>query len=470
MMHINSQPCLRKGIELALHNLVSIRGIFSQKQRTWLSLMFASCVTVVVVASILVVSREDDTQAQAPPPFAVISFSGTVTINGAEPNQSGLMITARVGDWESEPVMVGSRPDQPNKYYNLVVNAPEGLRGSMVEFWLGGQVMASSTSFFAYIDSETGEVVRDFSLPQNRTMDLDFASIPVATNTPVPPTNTPEPTAVIVSPAFFSGSVRSASGTIPDGYEVYAMVGDDFTTGSVPVINGEYYLTVDPKSDKYDNAQVRFFVIDKGDPQNPSNALAAVSATGVFVPGKDFVNFHVSFPELAATATPVPTDTPVPPPTDTPVPPTNTPVPPTDTPVPPTNTPVPPTNTPVPPTNTPVPPTNTPVPPTNTPVPPTNTPVPPTNTPVPPTNTPVPPTNTPVPPTNTPVPVPTEPPTVAATAPSEEASSGGGGICNAVPGSSGAVEATMPTGLTLLLVMLAWRITRRKRVKQNGAN
>ena len=470
MMHINSQPCLRKGIELALHNLVSIREIFSHKQRTWLSLILASCVTVVVVASILVVSREDDTQAQAPPPFAVISFSGTVTINGAEPNQSGLMITARVGDWESEPVMVGSRPDQPNKYYNLVVNAPEGLRGSMVEFWLGGQVMASSTSFFAYIDSETGEVVRDFSLPQNRTMDLDFASIPVATNTPVPPTNTPEPTAVIVSPAFFSGSVRSASGVIPDGYEVYAMVGDDFKTGSVPVINGEYFLTVDPKSDEYDNAQVRFFVIDKGDPQNPSNELAAVSATGVFVPGKDFVNFHVSFPELAATATPVPTDTPVPPPTDTPVPPTNTPVPPTDTPVPPTNTPVPPTNTPVPPTNTPVPPTNTPVPPTNTPVPPTNTPVPPTNTPVPPTNTPVPPTNTPVPPTNTPAPAPTEPPTVAATVPSEEPANGGGGGCLFIPGSSGAVEATMPTGLTLLLVMLAWRITRRKRVKQNGAN
>ena len=469
MMHINSQPCLRKGIELALHNLVSIREIFSHKQRTWLSLILASCVTVVVVASILVVSREDDTQAQAPPPFAVISFSGTVTINGAEPNQSGLMITARVGDWESEPVMVGSRPDQPNKYYNLVVNAPEGLRGSMVEFWLGGQVMASSTSFFAYIDSETGEVVRDFSLPQNRTMDLDFASIPVATNTPVPPTNTPEPTAVIVSPAFFSGSVRSASGAIPDGYEVYAMVGDDFKTGSVPVINGEYYLTVDPKSDKYDNAQVRFFVIDKGDPQNPSNELAAVSATGVFVPGKDSVNFHVSFPELAATATPVPTDTPVPPPTDTPVPPTNTPVP-TDTPVPPTNTPVPPTNTPVPPTNTPVPPTNTPVPPTNTPVPPTNTPVPPTNTPVPPTNTPVPPTNTPVPPTNTPAPAPTEPPTVAATVPSEEPANGSGGGCLFIPGSSGAVEATMPTGLTLLLVMLAWRITRRKRVKQNGAN
>lgn len=469
MMHINSQPCLRKGIELALHNLVSIREIFSHKQRTWLSLILASCVTVVVVASILVVSRGDDTQAQAPPPFAVISFSGTVTINGVEPNQSGLMITARVGDWESEPVMVGSRPDQPNKYYNLVVNAPEGLRGSMVEFWLGGQVMASSTSFFAYIDSETGEVVRDFSLPQNRTMDLDFASIPVATNTPAPPTNTPEPTAVIVSPAFFSGSVRSASGTIPDGYEVYAMVGDDFKTGSVPVINGEYYLTVDPKSDEYDNAQVRFFVIDKGDPQNPSNELAAVSATGVFVPGKDFVNFHVSFPELAATATPVPTDTPVPPPTDTPVPPTNTPVP-TDTPVPPTNTPVPPTNTPVPPTNTPVPPTNTPVPPTNTPVPPTDTPVPPTNTPVPPTNTPVPPTNTPVPPTNTPVPVPTEPPTVAATVPSEEPANGSGGGCLFIPGSSGAVEATMPTGLTLLLVMLAWRITRRKRVKQNGAN
>ena len=455
---------------MALHNFVSIREIFSHKQRTWLSLILASCVTVVVVASILVVSREDDTQAQAPPTFVVISFSGTVTINGAEPNQSGLMITARVGDWESEPVMVGSRPDQPNKYYNLVVNAPEDLRGSMVEFWLGGQVMASSTSFFARINPETGEVIRDFVLPQNRTMDLDFASIPVATNTPVPPTNTPEPTAVIVSPAFFSGSVRSVSGTIPDGYEVYAMVGDDFTTGSVPVINGEYFLTVDPKSDKYDNAQVRFFVIDKGDPQNPSSELAAVSATGVFVPGKDFVNFHVSFPELAATATPVPTDTPVPPPTDTPVPPTDTPVPPTNTPVPPTNTPVPPTNTPVPPTNTPVPPTNTPVPPTDTPVPPTNTPVPPTNTPVPPTNTPVPPTNTPVPPTNTPVPVPTEPPTVVATVPSEEAASGGGGICNAVPGSSGAVEATMPTGLTLLLVMLAWRITRRKRVKQNEAN
>ena len=47
--------------------------------------------------------------------------------------------------------------------------------------------------------------------------------------------------------------------------------------------------------------------------------------------------------------------------------------------------------------------TSTSVPPTNTPVPPTNTPVPPSNTPVPSTNTPIP-TNTTVPPTNTTVP------------------------------------------------------------------
>jgi hypothetical protein len=103
-----------------------------------------------------------------------------------------------------------------------------------------------------------------------------------------------------------------------------------------------------------------------------------------------------------ATATPVPTDTPLPPtPTDTPLPATDTPVPPTDTPLPPTATPVPPT-----PTDTPVPPTATAPPvPTDTPV------VPPTDTPVPPTDTPVPPTDTPVvPPTATTQPEPTWPP------------------------------------------------------------
>jgi hypothetical protein len=98
----------------------------------------------------------------------------------------------------------------------------------------------------------------------------------------------------------------------------------------------------------------------------PSLVISLLSSSGTqtarstqanLLSSSALVAFAAELPEVTATYTPWPTETPIPTATFTPTPiPTNTPVPTaTFTPVPPTNTPVPPTNTPVPPTRTPVP-------------------------------------------------------------------------------------------------------------------
>ena len=456
---------------------IGIRAVARLKRRFrsagMRNLGFTFTFAVVLALAIATFIGVDDeyahAQSQQPPSLSAVIYDGWVTVNNDPTDLQGMTLSAKIGDWVSSSVTVGQETPDLNGFKNLTVNAPQELVGSQITFLLDGSVESTTTDYYAVINDD-GSVCAScpIDFPQFREdFTIDFPSRPAGQ--PVEPA----PGEPIVT--LFSGQVFTPQGLVPDGYEVFAVVGDAVRSDNVTVVGGMYNLAVNTTGTEHQGSPISFYLIDKGDPKNPSKTLEA-DTPGVFNPGQE-ADFRLFFPMLAATATPEPpTATPVPPtatpepPTATPVPPTATPVPPTATPVPPTATPVPPTATPVPPTATPVPPTPepptatpepptpTPEPPTATPVPPTATPVPPTATPVPPTATPVPPTATPVPPTATPVP-PTATPVPPTVAPEPEATGGG-------------FNATLPLAILLILILIGiaayfgWRYSQQSKQEQ----
>ena len=124
-----------------------------------------------------------------------IIFDGEVTVNGRLPDITGFQLVARVGEWESRPVVVGRLPRHPNKFYHLIVNPPhEGHLGREIEFWVADE-RANITDYYAVISELTGEVCFGcpFTFPIRRSVTLDFARIPAPTPAPTS-TNTPTPT------------------------------------------------------------------------------------------------------------------------------------------------------------------------------------------------------------------------------------------------------------------------------------
>lgn len=427
----------------------NVGNIRTSKVREWTITLAVAMTVLTAVTTALVLDRNNaNAQSQLPPTLPAVIFSGWVTVDGSPLNVEGLPLTARVGEWESVPIIVGEGTPDRNGYEDLTVDPPIELIGSEIKFVLGGTVESATLSYFALMnDDGTFCLTCEFSFPDWRNaFTIDFPSLPATA--PAPATETPQqPIDPGASTTMqLSGKVFTESGLVPDGYEIFAIMGNLPPTDRATVTDGTYTLEITNADASLNGTSINFFLIDKGNPTDPNVRLVAEDE-GVFMAGQQ-TDLRLFFPALAATATPVPptatpeppTATPVPP-TATPIPPTATPVPPTPTPVPATATPIPPTATPIPPTATPVPPTATPVPPTATPIPPTATPIPPTATPVPPTATPVPPTATPIPPTATPVP-PTATSVPPPTATPEPQETGGG------------FNATLPLAIILVLLLI----------------
>ena len=381
------------------------------------------------------------TTAQADlPQYRVITYTGIVTIGG-QPAQDGLLITARVGDYESEPVKVGGEPGQglSSGSYALNVGPSADHEGMEIEFWIEGQVRADQTGeLFGPIEPGKDTVCLgcSWSLPILRRLDLTFPSGPVPTPTQ---TFTPTATAVILEPAFLSGTAFSGSTTPPDGTLIYAKI-DEYQSEVVPILNGRFTLVLNPEAEESDGKSVDFFL----------SSLQSLQPYR-FTPGESRTDLIILFPPLPTpTPTSTPTVTPTPTPTVTPTPTATPTVEPTRTPTP-TPTPTP-TATPTP-TPTQVPNiaqtviaeiTMTALAATPTP---TTTPTPtPTSTPTP---TPIP-TPTPTPaPTPTPMPAPTATPVPEST-----------GFCNSAGGGQANLGLLALLGLPVLLA--ARRTTRRR--------
>ena len=350
----------------------------------------AAGVTVFVAVAFALTAARDHASAQGLPPSSV-TYSGTATAGGS-PVPDGYVITARIGDYLSQPIEI-----RDGNYVGLQVAAPTTAHvGRDITFLIGDEPANEKDAYHP-----TGT-------PSFKSLNLTFGRLPSVTPTPVatatptveagetpvaPPS--PPPGGGVPNASTYSGRLSAAGAEIPEGMELVARIG---SYASEPaLIKGDSYsgLVVNPADATLVNGEIEFFL---------SGIRSATTATfrgGEFIENFTLVFFGFPTPTPAAPAAmPTPTPTRVPP---TPVPPT--PVPPT--PVPPT--PVPPTSAPP----TPVPPT--PVPPTPvaaTAVPPTAEPP----TPVPPTA--VPPTA--VPPTaEPPTPAPPRPEPTAVPSPAE---------------------------------------------------
>ena len=392
---------------------------FSAKAMAFAAVVAAA---MLVSATLGVVGIRDHAAAQLnqPPSLAAVIFSGTVTVNGSPAGVDGLRLTARVGEWVSDPLTIG-----PNGAYLDLTVAPEdpALVGQVIQFLLEGTALARTDWFFAPVDDDGNVCIScTFTHPSWVDLDLDFAELPARMPDP---TATTDPSAPPTGPAVtrFNGQAITSDGNpVPDGYQIYAVVDNALRSSDVTVFDGTYGMTINTDDGALHGGTIVFYLKDRDHPSSPGTPIEA-ETSAVFHVG-EATTLRLIFGMISPTATPtlVPTDTPTPePPTATPMPTdTPTPEPPTATatPIPPTATP-----TPIPPTRTPTPipptatPTRTPTPvPTDTPTPvPTDTPTPvPTDTPTPvPTDTPTPvPTDTPTPvPTDTPTPVPTNTPT-----------------------------------------------------------
>ena len=319
----------------------------------------AAGVTAFVAVAFALTAARDHASAQGLPPSSV-TYSGTATAGGS-PVPDGYVITARIGDYLSQPIEI-----RDGNYVGLQVAAPTTAHvGRDITFLIGDEPANEKDAYHP-----TGT-------PSFKSLNLTFGRLPSVTPTPVatatptveagetpvaPPS--PPPGGGVPNASTYSGRLSAAGAEIPEGMELVARIG---SYASEPaLIKGDSYsgLVVNPADATLVNGEIEFFL---------SGIRSATTATfrgGEFIENFTLVFFGFPTPTPAAPAAmPTPTPTRVPP---TPVPPT--PVPPT--PVPPT--PVPPTSvppTPVPPT--PVPPTPvaaTAVPPTAeppTPVPPT---------------------------------------------------------------------------------------------------
>ena len=245
------------------------------------------------------------TNAQAGlPQSRVITYVGIVTIGG-QPAQDGLLITARVGNYESEPVKVGGEPGQgvSSGVFSLHVGPAPNFEGLEIEFWIEGQVKADQTGeLFGPIEPGKDTVCLGcpWSLPILRRLDLTFSTGPVATPTQ---TFTPTATAVILEPAFLSGTAFSGSSTPPDGTLIYAKI-EEYQSEVVPILNGRFTLVLNPAAEEFGGKPVNFFL----------TSLQSLQPYR-FTPGESRTDLIILFPPLP---TPTPTLTPTLTPTDTP--------------------------------------------------------------------------------------------------------------------------------------------------------
>ncbi len=355
----------------------------------------AAGVTVFVAVAFALTAARDHASAQGLLPPSPVTYFGTATAGGA-PVPDGYVITARIGDYLSQPIQV-----KDGYYVGLQVAAPTTAHVGRDIIFLIGDERARET-----------DVYRPVGHPIPRgNFNLTFGRLPAITPTPTatatptaeagetpvaPPS--PPPGGGVPNASTYSGRLSAAGAEIPAGMELVARIG---SYASEPaLVRGDSYsgLVVNPADASLVGGEIEFFL------GGIRSATTATFRGGEFIENFTLVFFGFPTPTPAppaATLTPTPVPpTPAPP---TPVPPT--PVPPTPaapTAVPPTA--VPPTAVPpapVPPT--PVAPTAVPA----IPVPPT--PVPPTAVPptaVPPTA--VPPTPAPPRPEPTAVPPPAE--------------------------------------------------------------
>ena len=313
----------------------------------WSVLATAAFVLTFIVVQSRIQPEPRVADAQGLPPNAGwIIFDGEVTVNGQPPDITGFQLIARVGDWESRPVIVGRLPQNPSQFHHLIVNPPhEAHKGQQIEFWVGDE-RANATEYYAVVTELTGEVCFScpFTFPIRRYVALDFARIPESTPTDaITATPSPTPTPSVPSPGLqnnpgwiiFDGEV-TVNGQLPDvtGFQLVARVADwesrTVVVGRLPRHpNKFYHLIVNPPHEGHIGKEIEFWVADER--ANITDYYAVITElTGEVCFGCPFafpirrsvtLDFaRIPIPTPTATPTLTPTPTAIPSPTGTPEP------------------------------------------------------------------------------------------------------------------------------------------------------
>ena len=216
----------------------------------------AAGVTVFVTVAFALTAARDHASAQGLPP-APVTYSGTATAGGA-PVPDGYVITARIGDYLSQPIVV-----KDGYYVGLQVAAPTTAHvGRDITFLIGDEPA-----------SET-DVYRPLGHPIfKRNFNLTFGRLPAITPTPTataiptpesggPPAGPPTqpPGSGIPNPSTYSGRLSAAGAEIPAGMELVARVG---SYASEPaLIRGDSYsgLVVNPADASFVGREIEFFL------------------------------------------------------------------------------------------------------------------------------------------------------------------------------------------------------------------
>ena len=254
----------------------------------WRLRLIAAALAVAAVA----LATPGSASAQVPPIPAV--YSGTVTADVPVPD--GLEITARVLDYQSQPVTTkGGR-------YEALTVAPPNLNafgGQPVTFHIDG-IQAGQTDTF-----QSGKVDLSF--------DLTFPSVPTPTPTPSPtptitptPTLTPIPTAtpIVAEPAIYAGPITVAGGSVPEGAVLVVRIGD--YESAPALIQGDRYqnLVVNPRDINLLGKRMLFFL------NGVQSETTRAYSSGTF--DDDLRLVFVGLPSPTPTGVP-PTSTPTPP-------------------------------------------------------------------------------------------------------------------------------------------------------------
>ena len=207
-------------------------------RRGWLLGLMAG---IVAVASAQGLSM----RAASAQPLLPAQYSGRVGIVGSSPILDGLLVTARIEEYVSQPVVVS------NGRYQALLVAPgdSTFSGKTITFHLDG-VQANETDTFT-------------SAKFSPSFDLTFPRRPEPTPTPtIAPTATPIPTATPerARPAVYSGPIAVVGSTVPKGAVLVARIGSYESPPAL--IQGQDYrnLVVDPNDISLVGQTIEFFL------------------------------------------------------------------------------------------------------------------------------------------------------------------------------------------------------------------
>ncbi len=102
----------------------------ANSSRSWI-VTVAILLTIVIAGSMIFAGDQDDAQAQnqSPPLLSAVIYDGWVTVGNDPLGLTGLTLSAKVGEWVSDSVIIGEGTPDLNGFKDLTIEPPSELLG-----------------------------------------------------------------------------------------------------------------------------------------------------------------------------------------------------------------------------------------------------------------------------------------------------------------------------------------------------